>query len=152
MEVILFNKRDLKVKVIRPESEWVPVPVPPLIDEDLFYQAQAQMAARDPKMGGKVDKTNTNLLKGKVVRGTNKYDGCRGGMTTTTGGSGGASLLCLSYLDQSGEDRMQGSLDEDGDSGHRTNGLQALPRFGIEDTKAVKSLRQRDGDQGAKSD
>ncbi len=86
--IIFFNKRDSKAKAVRPESEWVPVPVPALIDEDLFYQAQSLMTSRDPKMGKNADKTNGNLLTKKVVCGTSKNDGCCGGMTTGTGGSG----------------------------------------------------------------
>ncbi len=83
-----FNKRDSRARKVRPESEWIPIPVPPIVDEDLFYQAQAQMAARDPKMGSSAEKTNGNLLTGKVTCGTSRKDGCGGGMTTATGNSG----------------------------------------------------------------
>ena len=47
----------------------MPVPVPPIIDENLFYAARAQMAARDPGMGAAAVKTRTNLLTGHVVCG-----------------------------------------------------------------------------------
>lgn len=86
--VAFFNKRDSRAKKVRPKSEWIPIPVPALIDEDLFYRVQAQMAARDPKMGVNADKSNTNLLTGKVICGTNPQDGCRAGMTTATAKSG----------------------------------------------------------------
>ena len=86
--VVFFNKRDSRAKTIRPETEWVPMSVPPIIDEDLFYQAQAQMAARNPKMGKAADRTKKNLLTRKVKCGTGADDGCGGGMTTATGGSG----------------------------------------------------------------
>jgi hypothetical protein len=73
--------------MIRPEEEWVPIPVPPIIEEDLFYAVRAQMAARDPRMGSSAEKTETNLLTGRVVCGCGG-DGCGGGMTTATGKSG----------------------------------------------------------------
>lgn len=83
-----FNKRCSKTRKLRPKEEWVPLSVPPLIPEDLFYQAQAQMAARDPKMGVDAAKPNTNLLTGKARCGTSPSDGCGKGMTTATGKSG----------------------------------------------------------------
>ncbi len=86
--VVFFNKRDSRAKTTRPESEWVPVSVPPIIDEDLFYLAKAQMAARDPKMGSAAQRTKKNLLTKKVKCGTGNGDGCGGGMTTATGKSG----------------------------------------------------------------
>lgn len=103
-----FNKRDSRAKKMRPESDWVPIPVPAIIDEDLFYQAQAQMAARDPKMGAKAEKTNTNLLTGKVTCGTSKKDGCRGGMTTATGKSGLHSYYACNTRKTAGETQCQG--------------------------------------------
>ena len=85
--VVMYNKRDSRTGEARPEEEWVPIPVPPIVDEDMFYAAQAQMAARDPRMGKAAEKTNTNLLTGHVVCGCGG-DGCGGGMTTGTGKSG----------------------------------------------------------------
>ncbi|MGB3739101.1 MAG: recombinase family protein [Pontixanthobacter sp.] len=86
--VVFFNKRDSRAKVTRPESEWVPMSVPPIIDEELFYATQAQMSARDPKMGSAAERTKKNLLTKKVKCGTGNEDGCGGGMTTATGKSG----------------------------------------------------------------
>ncbi len=85
--VVMYNKRDSRTGEARPEDEWVPIPVPPIIDEDVFYAAQAQMAARDPRMGKSAEKTNTNLLIGHVLCGCGG-DGCGGGMTTGTGKGG----------------------------------------------------------------
>jgi site-specific DNA recombinase len=85
--VIMYNQRDSRTGEPRPEDEWVPIPVPPLIKEDLFYAARVQMAARDPRMGAAASKNNTNLLTGHVICGCNG-DGCGGGMTTATGKSG----------------------------------------------------------------
>ena len=83
---VLYNQRDSRTGEYRPEEEWVPIPVPPIIDEDTFYAARAQMAARDPRMGESAAKTKTNLLTGLVSCGCG--DGCGGGMTTATGKGG----------------------------------------------------------------
>jgi site-specific DNA recombinase len=85
--VVMYNRRDSKAGEVRPEDEWVPIPIPRIIDDDLFYAARAQMAARDPRMGVAAVKTNTNLLTGHVTCGCDE-DGCGGGMTTGTGKSG----------------------------------------------------------------
>lgn len=85
--VVMYNRRDSKTGEVRPEDEWVPIPVPPLISEELFYSAKAQRAARDPKMGEAAEKNGTNLLTGSVICGCGG-DGCGGGMTTATGKGG----------------------------------------------------------------
>ncbi len=85
--VAFYNQRDSRTGEARPENEWVPIPVPPLISEELFYAAKAQMTARDPKMGVAAVKTNGNLLTGSVICGCGG-DGCGGGMTTSTGKGG----------------------------------------------------------------
>ena len=84
---VIYNRRDSRTGEARPEEEWVPIPVPALISEDLFYAARAQMAARDPKMGKAAEKTNFNLLTGRAVCGCGR-DGCGSGMTTATGKGG----------------------------------------------------------------
>ncbi|WP_411290392.1 recombinase family protein [Sphingorhabdus sp.] len=84
---VIYNRRDSKSGEDRPEDEWVPIPVPPIIDEDLFYAVQAQLKARDPKMGENADKHNSNLLTSLVTCGCGD-DGCGGGLTTSTGKSG----------------------------------------------------------------
>ncbi len=83
---VLYNQRDSRTGEFRPEDEWVPIPVPPIVDEDTFYAVRAQMAARDPRMGESASKTKTNLLTGLVSCGCG--DGCGGGMTTATGKGG----------------------------------------------------------------
>ncbi len=84
---IMYNRRCSRSGEARPEDEWVPIPVPPLVSEDLFYAARAQMAARDPKMGEAAEKTNTNLLTGIATCGCGD-DGCGSAMTTSTGKGG----------------------------------------------------------------
>ena len=85
--VAFFNKSDSRAKTARPTDEWVPIPVPPIISEELFYSAQAQRAERDPKMGKGASKTNSQLLTGKAKCGCGG-DGCGASMTTSTGKSG----------------------------------------------------------------
>ncbi|GLV20995.1 recombinase RecB [Sphingobium sp. TomMM35A] len=85
--LVMYNQRDSRTGETRPEEEWVPIPVPPLVSEDLFYAARAQMAGRDPRMGAAAVKTGTNLLTGSVICGCDG-DGCGGGMTTETGKGG----------------------------------------------------------------
>ena len=65
----------------------MPIPVPAVVSEDTYYAVQAQLAARDPRMGAAAVKTNTNLLTGHVQCGCDG-EGCGGGMTTSTGKSG----------------------------------------------------------------
>ncbi len=84
---ILYNQRDSRTGEVRSEDEWVPIKVPALISDELFYAAKAQMASRDPKMGKDAAKSETNLLTGHVVCGCGD-DGCGAGMTTVTGKSG----------------------------------------------------------------
>ena len=85
--VAIFKKRDSRTKKDRPSEEWVPIPVPPIISEELFYRAQALRAERDPKMGSEAAKTNFQLLTGKARCGCGG-DGCGSSMTTATGKSG----------------------------------------------------------------
>ena len=107
MGVIMYNRRDSRTGETRPEDEWVPIRVPPIIDEHLFYAARAQMAARDPRMGAAAVKTRTNLLTGHVVCGCDG-DGCGGGMTTGTGKSGAYSYYVCNKRANVGQSRCAG--------------------------------------------
>jgi DNA invertase Pin-like site-specific DNA recombinase len=84
---VLFNRRDSRTGEARPEDEWVPIPVPPVVSEELFYAVRKQMADRDPRMGEAAVKTNTNLLTSRATCGCDG-DGCGAGMMTSTGKSG----------------------------------------------------------------
>lgn len=84
---VLYNQRDSKTGETRPETEWVPIPVPPIVTEEVFYAARKQMADRDPRMGPAALKTNTNLLTKRAICGCGD-DGCGAGMMTSTGKSG----------------------------------------------------------------
>ncbi len=87
MGIAYYNKRCSVTGNDRPQEDWIAIPVPPIVSEELFYQAQTLRASRDPKMGEKAAKTRKNLLTGSVVCGCDS-DGCGGGMTTSTGKSG----------------------------------------------------------------
>ena len=83
----IYNQRDSRTGEARPETEWVMIPVPPIITEEVFYAVKKQMADRDPRMGETALKTNTNLLTSRAVCGCDG-DGCGAGMMTRTGKSG----------------------------------------------------------------
>ena len=100
---VLFNRRDSRTGDARPETEWVPIPVPPVISEEVFYAVRQQMADRDPRMGKAAVKTNINLLTGRAICGCGG-DGCGAGMTTSTGKSGAYRYYaCAARLTQGPE-------------------------------------------------
>lgn len=82
-----FNKRDSSTGEFRPKDEWVAIPVPAIVSEEVFYSAQSLRASRDPRRGAAAVKTKGNLLTGQVLCCCGG-DGCGGGMTTATGKSG----------------------------------------------------------------
>ena len=84
---VIFNRRDSRAGEQRPEAEWVPIPVPPVVTEEVFYAVRQQMADRDPKMGSAAAKTNTTLLNKLAVCGCNG-DGCGSTLGGRTGKSG----------------------------------------------------------------
>src|SRR3546814_13174894 len=84
--VALYNKRDSKTGEQRPESEWVPIPVPPIITTDDFEAVQSRLVEQRPaNQAARVTTTNT-LLIGLTRCGSG--DGCGGGMTTVPGKGG----------------------------------------------------------------
>jgi site-specific DNA recombinase len=84
---VMFNRRDSQTGELRPESEWISIPVPPIISEEDFYAVRKLMADRDPGLGEGALKTNTNLLTGRAKCGCDG-DGFGAGMMTSTGKSG----------------------------------------------------------------
>lgn len=85
--VALYNKRDSKTGEQRPESEWVPIPVPPIITTDDFEAVQSRLVERRPAITPARVTTTNNLLISLARCGCGG-DGCGGGMTTVTGKSG----------------------------------------------------------------
>ncbi len=104
---VLFNRRDSRTGEARPESEWVPIPVPPVVSEDVFYAVRKQMADRDPRMGEAAVKTNTNLLTGRATCGCGG-DGCGAGMSTATGKSGQYRYYACAARTKQGADACTG--------------------------------------------
>src|SRR3546814_16003146 len=61
--VALYNKRDSKTGEQRPESEWVPIPVPPIITTDDFEAVQSRLVEQRPaNQAARVTTTNTLLI------------------------------------------------------------------------------------------
>lgn len=85
--VAFYNKRDSKTGEQRPEEEWIPIPVPPLIAAEDFEAVQARLVDRRPTVRAARVTTTNNLLTGITFCGCGG-DGCNGGMTTSTGKSG----------------------------------------------------------------
>ncbi|WP_132264986.1 recombinase family protein [Novosphingobium sp. PhB57] len=104
---VMFNRRDSRTGETRPEGEWVPIPVPPIVTEDVFYAARKQMADRDPRMGEAAVKTNTRLLTKLAVCGCGG-DGCGAGMMTVTGKSGRYAYYGCAARVKQGPDACQG--------------------------------------------
>ena len=104
---VLFNRRDSRTGEARPEDEWVPIPVPPVVSEDMFYAVRKQMADRDPRMGEAAVKTNSNLLTGRATCGCGG-DGCGAGMMTSTGKSGQYRYYACAARVKQGADACRG--------------------------------------------
>lgn len=85
--IAFYNKRDSKTRERRPESEWIPIPVPPIIATDNFEAVQSRLVERRPTNQAARVTTTNNLLIGLARCGCGG-DGCGGGMTTVTGKSG----------------------------------------------------------------
>ncbi|MDD3183560.1 MAG: recombinase family protein [Alphaproteobacteria bacterium] len=83
MGLHVFNKVDSKTHRTKPESEWIKVPVPAIIDLVLFEQATKLRGAFSPIRCIPRRETSPHLLTGLL-----KCDYCGSGMTITTGKSG----------------------------------------------------------------
>jgi site-specific DNA recombinase len=79
----IFNKLDSKTRQIKAESEWVKIPVPVIIGQDLFEQATKLRQANTPKMCAPRRETSPNLLTGLL-----KCDCCNSTMVLQTAKSG----------------------------------------------------------------
>jgi site-specific DNA recombinase len=77
-----FNKTSSRTRQRKPDEEVVTIPVPSLIDPQLFEQVQRQRHARSPRVVAPRVTTGPILLTGLAVCAT-----CRGGMTLRTGTS-----------------------------------------------------------------
>jgi site-specific DNA recombinase len=77
-----FNLRSSRTGERKPEDEVVTIPVPGIIEPDVFEQVQRQLRARSPHVVAPRVTTGPILLTGLAVCAT-----CRGGMTLRTGTS-----------------------------------------------------------------
>lgn len=79
----VFNRYDPKNKSVKPEAEWVCVPVEPIIDEATYAKTQALRESRAPGRIAPRLVSSPVLLTGLL-----KCDCCNSAMTTATGKSG----------------------------------------------------------------
>jgi site-specific DNA recombinase len=77
-----FNQRSSKTGTKKAAEEIVEIPVPPIIEPDVFEQVRQQLHARNPKTQAPRVTTGPILLTGLAVCAT-----CRGGMMLRTGTS-----------------------------------------------------------------
>src|SRR5215207_8606034 len=77
-----FNKTSSRTRQRKPDEEVVTIPVPGLIEPEVFEQVQRQLHARSPRVVAPRVTTGPILLTGLAVCAT-----CRGGMTLRTGTS-----------------------------------------------------------------
>jgi len=75
----VFNKLDSKTRMIKDEAEWVKIPVPEIIDQQLFDKATKLRGANTPKMCAPRRETSPNLLTGLL-----KCDCCGATMVLQT--------------------------------------------------------------------
>lgn len=96
------NKRS-KTKELKPVSEIVTVPVPPIIDKDTFEAVQKLLKARNPK-----------VMPARVISGPAMLTGlihcakCGGAMTIRTGKGGALSLYACSMKARQGPTACEG--------------------------------------------
>ena len=99
--VAFYNKRDSKTGERRPETEWIGIPVPPIVDTDQFDAAQAKLVDHRPQNQSARVTTTENFLVGLARCGCNG-DGCGGAMTNNTSKSGQYKYYACSNRARSG--------------------------------------------------
>ena len=82
-----FNRTSSKTRERKPADEVVEIPVPAIIDPDVFERVQRQLRARSPRVAPPRITTGPILLTGLAVCAT-----CGGGMTLRTGTSKGGRV------------------------------------------------------------
>jgi site-specific DNA recombinase len=80
-----FNQKDSRTGERRPRDEWVPIAVPPIIDEGTFQSVQARLGERNPRQTPPRVVSGPTLLTGIAHCGC---PDCHGAMTIRTGKSG----------------------------------------------------------------
>jgi site-specific DNA recombinase len=80
-----FNRTDSRTGERRPRDQWVPIEVPPIIDEQSFQMVQARLAERNPRRTPPRVVSGPTLLTGVARCGCPT---CQGALTIRTGKSG----------------------------------------------------------------
>jgi site-specific DNA recombinase len=80
-----FNRTDSRTGERRPREQWVPVAVPPIIEEQSFQTVQARLAERNPRRTPPRVVSGPTLLTGIARCGC---PSCQGALTIRTGKSG----------------------------------------------------------------
>ncbi|HYD29496.1 MAG TPA: recombinase family protein [Azospirillaceae bacterium] len=78
-----FNMVNSRTRERKPASEWISLPVPPIVSEEDFAKVGAILSARNPRVTPPRVVSGTTLLTGLATCGW-----CGGGLTIRTGKSG----------------------------------------------------------------
>ena len=105
--VAFYNKRDSKDNTVRPQEEWIPIPVPVIISEEDFDHVQRKLIENRPAARPARVTTTNNLLVGVVTCGCGG-DGCGAGMSTATGKGGRYKYYACSNRLRAGPSVCQG--------------------------------------------
>lgn len=79
----VFNRKNMRTNEMKPEAEWVRVPVQPIIDKQVFMDVADRRHSRSPAVSPAKIVGSAMLLTGLL-----KCDNCGAGMTTATGKGG----------------------------------------------------------------
>lgn len=79
----VFNRKKMRTNETKPQAEWVHVPIPPIIDRQVFVAVADKRHSRSPAVTPAAVVGCPTLLTGLL-----KCDNCGAGMTTATGKSG----------------------------------------------------------------
>lgn len=104
-----YNKKDSKTGERRPESDWIGIRVPPIVEADQFEAAQTKLVEHRPQNQAARVTTTSNLLIGLARCGCDG-DGCSGAMTISTGKSGQYKYYACSNRARSGATVCKGRL------------------------------------------
>ena len=90
----VFNKKQIRTRNTKPESEWVRVALEPIVAPEVFHAVKARRNLRAPKVTPARIVNSPTLLTG-LLRCAN----CGAGMTLATGKSGEVPLLQVQHAD-----------------------------------------------------
>ncbi len=99
----IFNQYDSKNKIRRPESEWIEIPVEPIIEKSIFDAAAVLRKERTPDK--KAGRAQTSDL---ILAGVFKCGKCGASMVSATGKGGRYRYYCCSKSMKEGVDACSG--------------------------------------------